>query len=168
MNGSWLSQEISQIISSPHISFPNPAGFLPFRMGPGPVDLFSTKFNNTFAYDVKAFVVGKEVSREELKAKLLGLQKHWSAEQVKFQNGSAGPVCRHRCSRLHSLTALMQRSEAIAHFASGESISMSAEWVLSRLLSIFIRDLSVSRTEEEGGRRRIKRFSLDGDLSLFE
>jgi len=120
-------------------------------MGPGPVDLFSTKFNNAFAHDVKAFVVGKEVSREELKAKLLGLQKHWNAEEVKFQDGSAGP-----------------RSEAVAYLPSGESISMSAEWVLSRLFSIFIGDLSISRTEEEGGRRRIKRFSLDGDFSLFE
>ena len=136
-------------------------------MGPGPVDLFSTKFNNAFAHDVKAFVVGKEVSREELKAKLLGLQKHWNAEQVKFQDGSAGPVrCRFPC--LHSLIALVQRSEAVAYLPSGESISMSAEWVSSRLFSIFIGDLSISRTEEEGGRRRIRRFSLDGDFSLFE
>lgn len=130
MNGGWLSQEISQIISSPHISSPKPAGSLPFRMGPGPVDLFSTKFNNTFAHDLKAFVVGKEVSREELKAKLLALQKHWNAEQVKFQDGSAALVCRH-FSRLHLLIVLMQRSEVVAYFPSGESISMSAEWVSS-------------------------------------
>jgi hypothetical protein len=94
MDDDWLSKEISQIISSPHISFPKPAGSLPFRMGPGPVDLFSTRFNNTFAYDVKATVTGEEVSREGLKAKLLGLQKHWNAEEVKFQVESAGPVCR--------------------------------------------------------------------------
>ena len=99
-------------------------------MGPGPVDLFSTKFDNTFARDVKAFVVGKEVSREELKAKLLGLQKHWNTEQVKFQDGSAGLVCRH-FSRLHSLIVPVQRSEAVAYFPSGGAISMSAEWVLS-------------------------------------
>jgi len=92
MNDDWLSKEISQIISSPHISFPKPTGLLQFRMGPGPVDLFSTRFDNAFAFDVRATVAGKEVSREELKAKLLGLQKHWNAEEVKFQDKSAGPV----------------------------------------------------------------------------
>ena len=93
MNDDWLSKEISQIITSPHISFPRPTGPLQFKMGPGPVDLFSTRFNNAFASDVKATVAGEEVSREDLKAKLLGLQKHWKAEEVKFQDESAGPVC---------------------------------------------------------------------------
>ena len=93
MNDDWLSKEISQIITSPHISFPKPTGPLQFKMGPGPVDLFSTRFNNAFASDVKATVAGEEVSREDLKAKLLGLQKHWKAEEVKFQDESAGPVC---------------------------------------------------------------------------
>ena len=94
MNDDWLSKEISQIISSPHISFPKPAAPLPFKMGPGPVDLFSTRFNNTFAYDVQATVTGEEVSREGLKAKLLGLQKHWSAGEIQFRDESAGPVSR--------------------------------------------------------------------------
>lgn len=98
MNDGWLSKEISQIISSPYISFPKPTGPPPFRMGPGPVDLFSTRFNNTFAYDVKATVAGEEVSREGLKAKLLGLQKHWNTEKVKFQDESdVGPVRRCFC-----------------------------------------------------------------------
>jgi len=92
MNDDWLSKEISQIVTSPHISFPKPTGPVQFRMGPGPVDLFSTRFNNTFAFDVRATVGGEEVSREELKAKLLGLQKHWNAEEIKFQDESAGPV----------------------------------------------------------------------------
>lgn len=91
-NDDWLSKEISQIISSPHISFPKPTGSLPFRMGPGPVDLFSTRFNNTFAYDVKATVNGEEVSREDLKEKLLGLKKYWNPEEIKFQDEAAGPV----------------------------------------------------------------------------
>ena len=90
-NDDWLSKEISQILSSTHISFPKSP---PFKMGPGPVDLFSTRFNGAFAYDVKATVAGKEVSREELKAKLLGLQKYWNAGEVKFQDESVGPVRR--------------------------------------------------------------------------
>jgi len=94
MNDNWLSKEISQIITSPHISFPKPAAPLQFRIGPGPIDLFSTRFNNVFAFDVKATVAGEEVSREELKAKLLGLQKHWKPEEVGFQDESVGEVGR--------------------------------------------------------------------------
>jgi len=128
----WLSKQISQIITSPHISFPKPTGPLGFRVGPGPIDLFSTRFNNTFTLDVQATVAGEDVSREELKAKLLGLQKHWNAEEVKFQDESAG-----------------QRSETVVHFSSGKTISLSAV------------------TEVEGDRRKIKKFSLDGDPLLL-
>lgn len=130
MSDDWLSKEISQIITSPHISFPNPTGSLPFRMGPGPVDLFSTRFNNTFAYDVKATVDGQEVSREGLKAKLLGLQKYWNAE-VKFQDESVGPVrlsFANYQTVLRLLTVRAQCSETVVHFSTGKTISMSAEW----------------------------------------
>jgi len=131
MNDDWLSKEISQIISSPHISFPKPTGSLPFRMGPGPVDLFSTRFDNTFASDVKGTFAGKEVSRGELKAKLLGLQKHWNVEDVKFQDESAGLVGRGRSlsDGLHSLTVRAKCYETVVRFSSGKIVSLSAEWV---------------------------------------
>lgn len=64
-------------------------------MGPGPVDVFSTNFNNLFAPDVEAEVEGKSVSRDDLKQQLLNLQKHWNPEEVKFQDDtSTGPVSR--------------------------------------------------------------------------
>lgn len=47
-------------------------------MGPGPIDLFSTRFINTFTEDVKANVSGKDVTRDGLKECLLNLQKHWN------------------------------------------------------------------------------------------
>ena len=122
MSDNWLSKEISEIITSPHISFPKPPPGI--HLGPGPVDLFTTRFNNVFALDVKATVAGKEVSREELKAALLGLQKYWEAGEVKLQDESAGPVCCfghcqmvHTCSpsvrsvwRLSSLSPLARPS----------------------------------------------------------
>jgi len=126
MNDDWLSKEISQIMTSPHISFPKG----PFRMGPGPVDLFSTRFNNAFAPGVKVTMAGEEVSREQLKAKLLDLQKYWKAEEVKFEGGP--------------------RSETVISFPSGKTVFLSAQ------------------TEVEGGRRVIKKFSLDEDNSFFE
>jgi len=57
-------------------------------MGPGPVDIFSTKFNNNFAPEVKAIVAGQSVDRGGLKEKLLGLQQHYVPGSVKFQTES--------------------------------------------------------------------------------
>lgn len=86
----WLSNAISEILNSPHISFPTPPSGI--HLGPGPIDLFSTKFDSTFASDVKVSVDGKGVTRDELKTKLLGLQKHWNPEEVTFKDKSVGPV----------------------------------------------------------------------------
>lgn len=89
MSSEWLSKEIADLLASPHISFPKG-----IHMGPGPVDLFSTKFNNLFALSVEAVVDGQKVSRDDLKQKLLNLQKHWNPEGVKFQDGPpTPPVC---------------------------------------------------------------------------
>jgi hypothetical protein len=83
MDADWLSTEISKLLVSPHISFPKPPAGI--RLGPGPVDLFSTNFNNLFAPDVVATVDGEKVSRDELKQKLLNLQKHWESDKVRLQ-----------------------------------------------------------------------------------
>jgi hypothetical protein len=82
MSAHWLSKELSTLLASPHISFPKTQ----IHLGPGPIDLFSTNFNNLFVPDVEATVDGKKVSRDELKQKLLNLQKHWKPEEVKFQD----------------------------------------------------------------------------------
>jgi hypothetical protein len=71
-------------------------------MGPGPVDLFSTKFNNAFTPDVKAVVAGEEVNREGLKEKFLALQRHYGAQDtIKFSkpetsNDATTEVCRNQ------------------------------------------------------------------------
>lgn len=97
MSADWLSTGISELLNSPHISFPKPPTGI--RLGPGPIDLFSTKFNNLFALGVEAKVDGEEVSRDDLKQKLLNLQKHWKPEQVKFQQETLpAPVSRRSCN----------------------------------------------------------------------
>jgi hypothetical protein len=80
----WLEKTLTDILSSPHISFPQQTGNLHIRMGHGPIDLFSTRFMNSFTDDVKATVAGQEMTRDELKASLLALQKHWNSDSVQF------------------------------------------------------------------------------------
>lgn len=75
----WIRSTFSELLSAPHISFRGPPGI---RMGPGPIDLFSTKFNNAFTPDVHAVVAGEEVNREGLKEKLLALQRHYGGEDM--------------------------------------------------------------------------------------
>ncbi|GJJ14885.1 hypothetical protein Clacol_009154 [Clathrus columnatus] len=77
----WLQQTLSELLSSPYIHFSHRPGIM---MGHGPIDLFSTRFNNTFPSDVQATVAGESVSREELKESLLGLQKHYKADNTQF------------------------------------------------------------------------------------
>ena len=91
MANDWLPTELSKLFNSPHISFPKPPTGI--HVGPGPVDLFSTNFNNIFAPDVEATVEGQNVSRDELKQKLLNLQKSWKPEEVEFRDSSV------RCRR---------------------------------------------------------------------
>ncbi|KAF9786148.1 hypothetical protein BJ322DRAFT_1108004 [Thelephora terrestris] len=89
MTAEWLPTELAKLLAAPHISFPNPPPNI--HLGPGPIDLFSTYFNNIFATDVKSTVDGHKVSRDELKQKLLNLQKHWNPEKVKFEDDSSTP-----------------------------------------------------------------------------
>lgn len=53
-------------------------------MGPGPIDLFSTRFINLFTHEAKGTVNGQEVAKDELKEQLLKLQKKYNKETVKF------------------------------------------------------------------------------------
>lgn len=63
------------------------------RMGPGPIDLFSTRFNNTFPENVQATVAGTSVNREQLKDRLLGLQKHYKPDSTQFVPSDDLVVC---------------------------------------------------------------------------
>ena len=81
----WLQEQLSTLLASPYIHFnqPNFPG-LHLRMGPGPIDVFSTRFANTFTKEAKGTVGGKEVDKEGLKQSLLALQKKWNKDTAKF------------------------------------------------------------------------------------
>ena len=102
MSDQWLPTELAKLFASPHISFPKPPPNI--HLGPGPIDLFSTVFNNIFASNVEATVDGQKVSRDVLKQKCLNLQKHWNPEKVKFEDDSSTPpVRRLRFNRWHQM-----------------------------------------------------------------
>ena len=80
----FLQDRLSTLLASPHIHFKQPPLLHGIRMGPGPVDLFSTRFMNFFTHDATGVVAGKQVDKDGLKDALLALQKKWSAEGASF------------------------------------------------------------------------------------
>ena len=52
-------------------------------MGPGPVDMFTVRFNQFFMPEAHGTICGHSVDREGLKQSLLNLQKRWNSEEVK-------------------------------------------------------------------------------------
>jgi hypothetical protein len=86
----WLSSQLTALLESPYIHFTQPKiPGLQLRMGPGPIDLFSTRFANMFTQNVTGVLAGQEVDKEGLKNGLLALQKRWTKESVQFQDAQA-------------------------------------------------------------------------------
>ena len=91
----WLIKKLGTLLASPYIHFKNPGGPLGIRLGPGPVDLFSTNYENLFAKEAKGVVYGKEVDRDELKEALLAIQRQWNPDSANFvplQSANPGEV----------------------------------------------------------------------------
>ena len=79
----WVEKALAALLSAPHITIPSPPAGI--HTGPGPIDLFSTRFDNTFSTDAKGVVDGTHVDRAGLKEKLLALQTHYNPNTVTFQ-----------------------------------------------------------------------------------
>ncbi|CCM00048.1 uncharacterized protein FIBRA_02074 [Fibroporia radiculosa] len=136
----WLEQQLSQLLSSPYIHFrPLTNGGL--RMGHGPIDLFSTRFNNLFSSDATGVVAGSEVDRAGLKEALLALQRKWDADSAHFtevnglQDGHLGT----------NLQWTPKNAE------DGQNVEVSA----------------TATVQQDGGATRITTLRLDGDQALF-
>ncbi|KAI0686833.1 hypothetical protein BC835DRAFT_1378451 [Cytidiella melzeri] len=79
----WLQQRLSELLASPYIHFTQPkVPGLHLRMGPGPIDLFSTRFTNMFTQDAKGTVNGQEMDKAALKEHLLKLQKRYNKDSL--------------------------------------------------------------------------------------
>ncbi|KAI0789369.1 hypothetical protein C8Q75DRAFT_765355 [Abortiporus biennis] len=136
----WLEEKLAELLASPHISFASHKSGLPgIRLGPGPIDLFSTRFNNLVTHDVTGSVAGKHVDKAGLKEGLLALQKKWNPDTASFNASTA--------SEPHAIAtsfAWTQRESTDKH-----QVSASAS------------------VREEGGAPRCFSLTLEGEPSLF-
>ena len=86
----WLSSQLTTLLASPHIHFTQPSfPGLKLRMGPGPIDVFSTRFTNMCTKDVTGVLGGQEVDKAGLKEGLLALQKKWTGNGVQVESAQA-------------------------------------------------------------------------------
>ncbi|KAH9830530.1 uncharacterized protein C8Q71DRAFT_786274 [Rhodofomes roseus] len=138
VSSEWLQEKLQTLMNSPYIHFNQPK--LPgLRMGHGPVDLFSTRFNNWFTGDATGVVAGNQVDKAGLKDALLALQKKWNNDSAKF-TPSAG-------AQEGSLATRVEFTPTGADQAADVTASASVR--------------------QEGGTERISTLTLDGDSSLF-
>lgn len=97
----WLQEQLSGLLALPYIHFTQPKiPGLSLRMGPGPIDLFSTRFSNIFSKEATGVIVNQEVDRDDLKQGLLKLQKKWNKDSVQFashnpEDGHQVCICIH-------------------------------------------------------------------------
>lgn len=116
----WLQEHLSTLLASPYIHFNQPSfPGLHLRMGPGPIDLFSTRFSNTFTKDATGVVGGKEVDRDGLKQSLLALQKKWNKDTAKFVDAQPSDAAHSVSGRAGcvSYPALSRPSQAATKFS---------------------------------------------------
>jgi len=80
----FVEESILTLLSSPGpISIPR----LPFgRGGPGPIDVFSSRFANLFTDDVAASFNGESIDRNGLKEKLVALKKKFDPSSASFDD----------------------------------------------------------------------------------
>jgi hypothetical protein len=81
MSEHWLQHELSSLLSSPGpIRIPR----LPFglRGGPGPIDVFSSRFANLFSDDVRATINGIDYDKAGLKDKVIELKQYYDPDSA--------------------------------------------------------------------------------------
>ncbi|OSD03918.1 hypothetical protein PYCCODRAFT_1444108 [Trametes coccinea BRFM310] len=138
----WLSDCLCDLMASPHITIP-PRGGLHLG-GPGPVDVFTTRFNQYFLPEAHGTLCGRPVDREGLKAGLLALQKRWNPEAVRVMDDPT----HHGLPLGHNL------------------LSTEVEWTPegSQMPEVVIAEASMN---EEDGHEQIRFLKMEGNSALF-
>lgn len=76
----WLAEQLQQLMVAPHVHVTE--GAEGAAMGPGPVDMFSTRFDAMFMPDAHGWVGGERIDRHSLKECMLGLQRRWNEKEA--------------------------------------------------------------------------------------
>ncbi|OCH92500.1 hypothetical protein OBBRIDRAFT_791253 [Obba rivulosa] len=84
-SGHSLAESLCELMASPHIVETSVAHGA-FGELSGPIDLFSTHFEDMFMQDARGVIAGHPVDREGLKDGLLALQKRWNTQNVKIND----------------------------------------------------------------------------------
>ncbi|KAI0365661.1 hypothetical protein BV20DRAFT_972908 [Pilatotrama ljubarskyi] len=137
----WLSNCLCDLMASPHVTVP-PHGGMP--LGPGPMDVFSTRFDQYFKQDARGTLCGRPVDRRGLKSGLLALQKRWNPEAIKVLN-----------------------EPGVHGFPFGQSmLTAEVEWTPrgSAVPEVVMAEASIG---EEGGHEQIRFLKMEGNSALF-
>lgn len=167
----WLQDRLQSLLNSPYIHFNQPK--LPhIRMGHGPVDLFTTRFNNWFTSDATGVVAGSTVDKAGLKDALLALQRKWDNDSATFTPSTSaqeGSVRRLLASLSLSDAGSPSWRRASSSRRRGRSSLRTSPPLRReyRCAWVCVVCSSVSSVSEEGGSQRISTLTLDGDASLF-
>ncbi|PSR78708.1 hypothetical protein PHLCEN_2v7297 [Hermanssonia centrifuga] len=156
----WLQEQLSTLLASPHIHFSHPK--FPgahMRMGPGPIDVFSTKFANMFTSDATGTVAGTQVDKDGLKESLLALQKQWNPDSAKF-------VPMDPPSADYTVRSVVICPHNILVSSKSWQMATSFSWTPKQSETSLQVGASAS-VQEEGGLQRINVLNLDGDPSMF-
>ncbi|TBU38791.1 hypothetical protein BD309DRAFT_826910, partial [Dichomitus squalens] len=136
----WLSECLCELMASPHVSMPPHGGM---RLGPGPMDVFTTRFEQYFTSTAHGTICGHPVDREGLKEGLLALQKRWTPEDVKVEQEG------NDCLLQHDVL-----STELEFTPPGSSIP-----------EVIIAQASLSGDKE--GEKHIRFIKLEGNRALF-
>ncbi|KAI0823326.1 hypothetical protein BC628DRAFT_525389 [Trametes gibbosa] len=137
----WLSDCLCDLMASPHVPMPRHGGM---HLGHGPVDVFTTRFNQYFGQEARGTLCGHAVDREGLKAGLLALQKRWNPEAVK----------------------VMEEPGTHDSHLGHHMMSTEVEWTPqgSAMPEVVVAEASVG---EENGHQQIRFLKLEGNSALF-
>jgi len=139
----WYEQTLANLLAAPYVHIRSLPGGI--HGGPGPIDLFSTDFNNLFTRDASGSVNGEDVDRDELKTRLLALHDHFNRASVSFHRESQGPKFATESGSVSSvLSWTSQNGKETEHVTTHATIV------------------------DEHGSRQIKSIDLRGRSDLFE
>ncbi|KAJ3522485.1 hypothetical protein NM688_g8867 [Phlebia brevispora] len=139
----WLAEHLKELMESPHVHLTEGGA----EMAPGPVDMFSTRFDAMFMPDAHAILVPDHVDRHQLKECLLGLQRRWNDKAAVCKGVPPHEV--HDMEFHPDMAAKMEFTPLFMYPAHQETVMAEAKGAMME------------------GQERVSELMLEGDPALF-